>query len=64
MKNWQIAALSAGAVALLSGIFWAAMAIAAEDGLKKLDLDWFGPVVKAGDGAAAQPPAEEAAAEV
>ena len=51
-------------MALLSGIFWAAMAIAAEDGLKKLDLDWFGPAGKAGDGAAAQPPAEEAAAEV
>ena len=61
MKNWQIAALSAGAVALLSGIFWAAMAIAAEGGLKKLDLDWFGPAGKAGDGAAVQPPAEEAA---
>lgn len=61
MKNWQIAALSAGAVALLSGIFWAAMAIATEDGLKKLDLDWFGPAGKAGDGAAVQPPAEEAA---
>ena len=61
MKNWQVALAVLGGVAAVNGLFWAAMAIAADDGLKKLDLHWFGPAGKAGDGAAVQPPAEEAA---
>lgn len=61
MKNWQVALAVLGGVAAVNGLFWAAMAIAADDGLKKLDLHWFGPAGKAGEGAAAQLTEEEAA---
>lgn len=52
MKNWQVALAVLGGVAAVNGLFWAAMAIAAEDGLKKLDLHWFGPAGKTGEDAA------------
>lgn len=63
MKNWQVALAVLGGAAAVNGLFWAAMALAAEDGLKKLDLHWFGPAGKAGEGAAAQLPEEAAPAE-
>ena len=61
MKNWQVALAVLGGLAAVNGLFWAAMAIAADDGLKKLDLHWFGPAGKAGEGAAAQLTEEEGA---
>ena len=40
MKTWKAAALAAGGVLALNGVFWLVMYISAETGLRHLDFSF------------------------